>query len=87
MGVVPLFIFFNEASINTFLDLALDFFNLFLWSGIWTTPHSRLFKFTIQIQVSVSGPSGPGFYKRGGAARRRIPPHRLSAVSSVGGQG
>ena len=34
MGVVPLLIFFNEASINTFLDLALDFFNLFLWSGI-----------------------------------------------------
>ena len=34
MGVVPLLIFFNEASINTFLDLALDFFNLLLWSGI-----------------------------------------------------
>ena len=30
MRVVPLLIFFNEASINTFLDLALDFFNLFL---------------------------------------------------------
>ena len=25
MGVVPLLIFFNEAGINTFLDLALDF--------------------------------------------------------------
>ena len=34
MGVVPLLIFFNEASINTFLDVARDFFNLFLWSGI-----------------------------------------------------
>ena len=34
MGVVPLLIFFNEASINTFLDLALDFCNLFLWSGL-----------------------------------------------------
>ena len=33
MGVVPLLIFFHEASINTFLDLALDFFNLFLRSG------------------------------------------------------
>ena len=43
MGVVPLPIFFNEASINTFLDLALDFFNLFLWGGIGATPHSRLF--------------------------------------------
>ena len=51
MGVVPLLILFNEASINTFLDLALDFFNLFLWSGIGTTPHSRLFKFRFQFQV------------------------------------
>ena len=50
MGVVPLLIFFNEASINTFLDLALDFFNLFLWSGIGTTPHSRLFKFRFQLR-------------------------------------
>ena len=45
MGVVPLLIFLQEASINTFVDLALDLFNLFLWSGIGTTPHSRLFKF------------------------------------------
>ena len=51
IGVVPLLIFFNEASINTFLDLALDFFNLFLWSGIGTTPHSRLSKFRFQFQV------------------------------------
>ena len=51
MGVVPLLIFLHEASINTFLDLALDFFNLFLWSGIGTTPHSRLFKFRFQFQV------------------------------------
>ena len=51
MGVVPLLLFFNEASINTFLDLALDFFNLFLWSGIGTTPHSRLFNFGFQFQV------------------------------------
>ena len=51
MGVVPLLIFFNEASINTFLDLALDFFNLFLWSGMEMTPHSPLFKFRFQFQV------------------------------------
>ena len=51
IGVVPLLIFFNEASINTFLDLALDFFNLFLWSGSGTTPHSRPFKFRFQFQV------------------------------------
>ena len=51
MGVVPLLIFFHEASINTFLDPALHFFNLFLWSGTGTTPHSRLFKFRFQFQV------------------------------------
>ena len=51
MGVVSLLLFFNEASIYTFLDLALDFFNLFLWSGIGTTPHSRLFKFRFQFSV------------------------------------
>ena len=83
MGVVPLLIFLNEASIYTFLYLALDFFNLFLWSGIGTTPHSRLFKFRFQFQVHLD----QFFYKRGEAARRQTPPHRLSAVSSVGGQG
>ena len=51
MEIVPVFILFNEASINAFLDLALDFFDLFLWSGIGTTPHSRLFKFWFQFQV------------------------------------
>ena len=53
MGEVPLLILFNEASINIFLYLALYFFNLFLWSGIGTTPHSRLFKFSFHIQVQV----------------------------------
>ena len=51
MEVVPLLIFLHEASINTFLDLALDFFNLFLWIGMGTTPHTRLFKFRFQFQV------------------------------------
>ena len=52
MGVVPLLpLFFNEASINTFLDLALHSYNLFLWSGIGTTPHWPLFKFRFQFQV------------------------------------
>ena len=36
MGIVPVFILFNEASINAFLDLALDFFDLCLWSGVGT---------------------------------------------------
>ena len=42
VGVVSLLIFLQEASINTFLDPALDFFNLFLRSGVGTTSHSRL---------------------------------------------
>ena len=62
MGVVPLLMFFNEASINTFLDLALDFFNLFLWSGIGTMPHSRLFQFRFQFQVHLDQ-----FFTREGA--------------------
>ena len=51
VGVVPLRGFFHEASINTFLDPALDFFNLFLRSGVGTRPHSRLLKFRFQFQV------------------------------------
>ena len=51
MRVVPLLLFLHEASINTFLDLVLDFVNLFLWSGIGKTPHSRLFKLGFQFQV------------------------------------
>ena len=73
MGIVPVFILFNEASINAFLDLALDFFNLFLWSRIGATPHSRLFKFWFQFQVHLD----QFFYKKVEAARRRTPPHRL----------
>ena len=51
MGLVPLLIFLHKVNINTFLDLALDFFNLVLCSGMGTTPHSRLFKFRFQFQV------------------------------------
>ena len=51
VGVVPLLIFLHEASINTFLDLALDSFNPFLKSGVRTTPHSRLLTFRFQFQV------------------------------------
>ena len=51
MGVVPRLIFLHEASINTFVDLALDFLNLFLWSRIGRTPQSRLFKLRFQFQV------------------------------------
>ena len=61
MGVVPLLIFLYKASINTFLDLALDFFHLFLWSGIGTTSHSRPFEFRFQFQVHL-----PFFFTREG---------------------
>ena len=54
MGLVSFLIFLHEASINTFLDLALDFFNLFLWSGVGATPHSRPFKFRFQFQVHLN---------------------------------
>ena len=72
MGVVPLLIFLHDASINTFPDLALDFFNPFLWSGMGTTPHSRLFTFKFQFQVHLD----QFFTREGGAAGRRTPPHR-----------
>ena len=51
MGVVPLPILFNEASINALLEFALDFFNLFLKSGIGTTTQPRLLKLRFQFQI------------------------------------
>ena len=74
---------FHEASITTFLDLALEFFNFFLWSGVGTTPHSRSLQFRFQFQVHLD----QFFYRKGVAAGRRTPPHRLEAVYSVGCQG
>ena len=54
MGVVPLLIFLNQASINTFLDLALDFFNLFQRSRVGTTSDPRPLKFRLQFRVWTS---------------------------------
>ena len=51
VGVVPLLIFLNEATINTFLDPAIDFFNSFLRSGVGSTSDSSLLKFRFQFQV------------------------------------
>ena len=51
VGLVPLLTFLNKAGINTFLDLALDFFNLFLRSGVGTTPHSCLLRFRFQFHI------------------------------------
>ena len=70
MRVVPLLIFFHEASSNTFLDLALDFFDLFPRSGVGTTPHSRFLKFSFQFQVHLDQ-----FF--GGMGRRQGAEHLL----------
>ena len=51
MGVVPVLIFFHEASIHTFLYLALDFFNMFLWSGVGSTPHPHFLNLRSEFQV------------------------------------
>ena len=67
IGVVPLLIFFNEASINTFLDLALDFFNVFLRSGIGTTSASN-------SDFSFRSICTSSFQERGGG---RAPNHLL----------
>ena len=53
MGVVPLLIVFRKASMYAFLDLALDFINLSLRSGIGTMSHSHLLNFKFQFQVHV----------------------------------
>ena len=50
-GVVPLLIFLQEASINTFLYLALYSFNLFLRSGVVTASRSRFLKLRFECQV------------------------------------
>ena len=50
-GVVPVFIFLNEASIYTSLDLALDLVNLVLWGGVWTPSYHRPFKLWFEFEV------------------------------------
>ena len=50
-GVVPLFIFRDEASINTFLDLPLDPVDLVLWGWVWTSSYHRPFKLWFAFEV------------------------------------
>ena len=50
-GVVPVFIFLDEASIYTFLDLAFDLVNLVLWGWVWTPSHQRPFKLWLGFEV------------------------------------
>ena len=51
MGLVLLLMFLYDASINTFLYLALDFLKLFRRSGVRTTSHSRFLKLRFQFLV------------------------------------
>ena len=50
-GVVPVFIFLDEASIYIFLDLAFDLVNLVLWSRVWTPSYHRPFKLWFEFEV------------------------------------
>ena len=50
-AVVPVFIFLNEASIYTFLDLAFHLFDLVLWGGVWTPSYHRPFKLWFEFEV------------------------------------
>ena len=43
-GIVPEFIFADEASIYKFLDLAFHLVHLVLWGGVRTPSHHRPFK-------------------------------------------
>ena len=42
--IIPVFIFLDEASIYTFLDLALDLVDMALWGGVLTPSYHRPFK-------------------------------------------
>ena len=50
-GVVPNFLFLDEASIYTFLDLAFDLVDLVLWGGVWPPSYHRPFKLWFEFEV------------------------------------
>ena len=50
-GIVPVFVFLDEASIYTFLDLVFDLVDLVLWSGVWTPSYHRPFKLWFEFEV------------------------------------
>ena len=50
-GIVPVFIFLNEASIYMFLDLALNLVDLVLWGGVRTPSYHRPFKLWFEFEV------------------------------------
>ena len=50
-GIVPVFLFLDEASIYAFLDLALDPVDLVLWGGVWTLFYHRPFKLGFEFEI------------------------------------
>ena len=51
VGLVPVVILLEEASIYTFLDLALNLVDLVLWGGVRTPSHHRPFKLWFEFWV------------------------------------
>ena len=43
-GIARVFVFLDETSIYTFLDLALNFVDSVLWGGVWTPSNDTHFK-------------------------------------------
>ena len=50
-GVIPVFIFLDEASIYPRLDLAFDLVNLVLWGGASTPSYRRPFEVWFEFEV------------------------------------
>ena len=50
-GIVPVFIFLYEASINTFLGLVLNLVNLVVRGGVRTPSYNRSFKLWCEFEV------------------------------------
>ena len=50
-GIVPVFIFLDEASINAFLDLAFNLVYLVFRGGLWTPSHHRPFKLGFEFEL------------------------------------
>ena len=69
-GVFPVFIFLDEASIYTFLDVAFDLVDLVLWGGVWTPSYHRAFKLWFECEVHLD----QFFCKTGVGAMLQKPP-------------
>ena len=59
-GIVSVFTFVDEASIYTFLDLAVTAANLVLWGGVRTPSHHRPFKLWFEFEVHLTSFSQRG---------------------------